>query len=69
MLTRNDTAQSFDITEPLLTFRQAAVASGVPYWKILGAANAGLIPTYQLLNSRRYVRMSDIERLLNAQRS
>ena len=54
--------------EPLLTFHQAAEATGVPYWKIQRAGKSGVLRTYQLLNSRRYVRMSDIERLLNAQR-
>lgn len=50
--------------EALLTFRQAADLFGVPYWKIQRAARDGLIPTFTLLNSRRYVRRSDIERAL-----
>jgi hypothetical protein len=50
--------------EPLLTFRQAAAAFGVPYWKIQRAAKFGLISTITLLNSRRYVRGSEIEQKL-----
>ncbi|MGH1570495.1 hypothetical protein ACRAWG_07210 [Methylobacterium sp. P31] len=50
--------------EPLLTFRQAADLFGLPYWKIQRAAKLGLIPTVALLNSRRYVRQSEIERVL-----
>lgn len=48
----------------LLTFRQAADHLNVPYWKIQRAAQVGLIPTTTLLNSRRYVRVSDIEAAL-----
>ncbi|GEP07166.1 hypothetical protein MOX02_52040 [Methylobacterium oxalidis] len=54
----------YDEHEPLLTFRQAAATFGVPYWKIQRAAKLGLIPTITLLNSRRYVRGSEIEQKL-----
>ena len=52
-----------------LTMKQAAYKVGIPYWKIQRAAKSGLLPTYQLLNSRRYVRISDIERVLTASRT
>jgi hypothetical protein len=51
-------------TEPLLTFRQAAALLGIPYWKIQRAAQIGLVPTTTFLNSRRYVRFSEIELIL-----
>lgn len=62
----NATAISLNcgVPELLLTYRQAADLFGVPYWKIQRAAKLGLIPTSKLLNSRRYVRRSDIERAL-----
>jgi hypothetical protein len=57
----------FHSADPLLTFRQAAMTAGVPYWKIQRAAKTGVLRTYKLLNSRQYVRMSDIARLLTEQ--
>lgn len=57
-----ETGAASNAHEPLLTFRQAADLFGVPYWKIQRAAKIGLIPTVTLLNPRRYVRRSDIER-------
>jgi hypothetical protein len=44
----------------LLTLKQAAESLGLPYFKLQRAARAGLIPTYRLLNSRRYVKLRDI---------
>jgi predicted site-specific integrase-resolvase len=46
--------------EKLLTLKQAQQELGIPYYKLLRAANAGLIPTYSLLNNKKYVRASDI---------
>jgi predicted site-specific integrase-resolvase len=47
-----------------LTVKKAAQRFGIPYWKLLRACNAGLIPTYRLLNSKRYVKIADIEATL-----
>ena len=44
----------------LQTFKSAAHAIGVPYYKIQRAANKGLIPTYCMGDSTRYVRLIDI---------
>lgn len=44
----------------LLTFKAAAEELGIPYFKVQRAAVRGLIPTYSLLNKRKYVRVSDI---------
>lgn len=53
--------------EPLVTFKEAAEQLGLPYFKIQRAARAGLIPTYSLLNSRRYVRVSELIAQMSAQ--
>lgn len=52
--------------DALLTFREAASIVGIPYFKIQRAAKAGLIPTYSLFNSRKYVKLSDIQRAMSA---
>jgi hypothetical protein len=50
--------------EPYLTFKQAARTLNVPYFKIQRAAQLGIVPVYRLLNSRPYVKRSDLERLM-----
>lgn len=55
--------------EPLLNIRQAAKAIGVKYWLLLHAVNRGDVPTYTLGNTRRRVRLSDIEAMIQASRS
>ena len=50
----------------LLTYRQAAELLCIPYFKVQRAASSGIIPTYSLLNTRRYVKLSDIEAQLKA---
>ncbi len=49
-------------TDPdrLRTFKDAAEQLGLPYFKIQRAARQGLVPTYGLLNGRRYVKLRDI---------
>lgn len=66
MDTRTNGQGSEGQPEPLLTFRQAADLFGIPRWKIQRAAKRGLISTVQFLNTRRYVRPSEIERVLKA---
>jgi len=55
--------------EPLMTVRHAAEAMGLRYWLVLRAVKNGDIPTYQLGNGRRRVRLSDIEAAIIASRS
>jgi hypothetical protein len=54
--------------EKLLTFRAAADALGIPYYKIQRAASAGLLPTYRLLNGRRLLKLSDLRAVIDATR-
>ena len=46
--------------DQLLTYDDAARKLNVPYFKIQRAARNGLIPTYSILNTRKYVRLKDI---------
>lgn len=55
--------------ERLRTFQDAADALGLPYFKIQRAARLGLIPTYRLFNSRRYVKLSDLLAALSAEQT
>ena len=50
--------------EKLYTFQKAAAALNIHTWKIRRAVKRGLVPSYTLLNSRRLVRISDIEAAL-----
>ncbi len=43
-----------------MTFKEAAEMIQLPYFKIQRAARQGLIPTYSLLNARKYVKLRDI---------
>lgn len=54
------TRPAIDELDRLLTFRKAADALRIPYFKVQRAARSGLIPTYSILNSRKYVKLSDI---------
>lgn len=56
----------FDDLDQLRTFKDAAAALRLPYFKIQRAARAGIIPTYSLLNKRRYVKLRDILNLMSA---
>jgi excisionase family DNA binding protein len=49
-----------------LTLKEAAIRLGLPYWKLLRACNAGLIPTYKVLNSKRYVRLDEVQAAIAA---
>ena len=53
-------------TTEYYTLKQAADIKRIPYWKLLRACNDGQIPTYRLGNSRRYVRLEDIDAALKA---
>ncbi|WP_157014357.1 hypothetical protein [Mesorhizobium xinjiangense] len=56
----------FDDLDQLRTYRDAAAALRIPYFKIQRAARAGIIPTFSILNSRKYVKLRDILELLSA---
>jgi excisionase family DNA binding protein len=60
--------RSADQLERLYTIKEAADLFGVKYWLMLHAINAGTIPSYRLGNTRRRVRRSDIEAVLEASR-
>jgi hypothetical protein len=53
-------------TEPFLTKKLAAAALNLPCYKIQRAAKLKLIPTYKLLDSREYVKLSDIRRVMGS---
>lgn len=64
MTTENNKA--IDDLDQLRTFKDAAASLCVPYFKVQRAARAGLIPTYSILNSRKYVKLRDILSLMSA---
>jgi hypothetical protein len=53
-----------DLDKPL-TLKAAAEALGVPYHVVQRAARKGLVPTYRLGTSRRYVKLRDFIELMN----
>ena len=55
----------FDDLDQLRTFKDAAAALRIPYFKIQRAARPGIIPTYSLLNKRRYVKLRYILDLMS----
>jgi len=56
----------FDDLDQLRTFKDAAASLHIPYFKVQRAARAGIIPTYSLLNRRKYVKLRDILDLMSA---
>ena len=55
--------------EPLLTIQAAAAVLGLHTWKLRRAINAGLVPSYTLLNSRRLVRLSEVVAVIETSRA
>jgi hypothetical protein len=53
-------SDSSEELDRLRTYKQAASILGLPYFKVQRAALQGLIPTYSIFNSRRYVTLRDI---------
>lgn len=49
-----------DAVQQFLTVPQAARATGVPEYKIRRAVKQGTIPSYGMLDRRRYVLVADI---------
>jgi hypothetical protein len=54
--------------EPLITIKAAAEALSLPTWKLSRAAKRGTIPTYRILNTRRYVKLSEVVAAIEATR-
>ena len=46
--------------EPFLTMKQVAFDLNIPYYRIVRAVNAGLIPHHTLNGSKKYLRMSEV---------
>jgi hypothetical protein len=46
--------------EPFATINETADHLNLPRWKLRDAVNKGLIPSYQLLNRRRLLRISEV---------
>ena len=61
-----ETKPLIDYLDQLRTYRDAAAALRIPYFKIQRGARAGIIPTYSILNGRKYVRLRDILELMSA---
>jgi hypothetical protein len=49
-----------DNNDKFVTIKEAAYTLELPYWKLLRAVRAGLIPSYQFLTSRRLVLPSEV---------
>jgi hypothetical protein len=52
--------------EPFHTIKDAARILQIPYWKLQRAVKAELIPSYRLLNSKRYVKLCEIESVIQS---
>jgi excisionase family DNA binding protein len=50
-----------DLTEKLLTIKEAADRLGVPRWKLYRAVKRGDFPHHTLFNSRKLVYLSEID--------
>lgn len=48
-----------------MTVRDAAYFYCLPYWKVAQAVRVGLIPSYRLGNSRRYIKDVDLLAAMN----
>jgi len=55
-------------SEKFLTYKAAADALNIPYFKIQRAAKAKLFPTYRFLNGRPLLRLSEVIAAINATR-
>lgn len=57
---------TIDLVDRLLTLKQAAELTGLPYFKIQRAVKNGMLPSYKLFNNRKYVKLRDIHEVMNA---
>ena len=67
-LTTAEPASPSSAAEKLLTYKAAADALGVPYYKVQRAARGGLVPTYRLLNGRKLLKLTDVVAIVDASR-
>ncbi len=67
-MTRENNHIDADALELLFTIIRVAELLGIPYWKLNRAVRLGLIPPYTFLNSRKYVRLSEVQAVINASR-
>jgi excisionase family DNA binding protein len=70
---RNEATAAAEVAPPdrlerLYSIKVAAELLGIKYWLLLHAVNQGSIPSYRIGNTRRRVRLSDIEAVLQASR-
>ncbi|QRY67286.1 helix-turn-helix domain-containing protein [Ensifer sp. PDNC004] len=52
--------------EPMLTVQKAAEILGVRVWALRRAVKSGTIPAYTPFNSRKLVRLSEVEAAISA---
>ena len=57
--------QSLRSLDRMRTFKEAAELIGLPYSTVQRAAKAGILPTYSMLNQRKYVTLRDIYHLMS----
>jgi hypothetical protein len=57
------------ILEKLVTLKDAAIALGIPTFKVTRAARAGAFPTYTLFNKRKLVRLSEVVAAIEASKT
>jgi hypothetical protein len=62
-VTTGDTPILAELDKPK-TFKEAAVALGVPYHVVQRAARRGLVPSYHIGSSRPYVKLRDFINLM-----
>lgn len=55
--------------DKLMTFKEASDELGLPAYKFARAAKRGLIPTYSIFNSRKYVKLRDIIEIIESSRT
>jgi hypothetical protein len=56
------------IENGLLTIKAAAALRGLPYWKLQRAVKLGIVPSYRLLNSRRLIRIEELDAVIRRSR-
>lgn len=56
------------MSEKLLTIVEAAEVLGCHYWQLQRAVKRGDIPSYSPFNSRRLIKLSDVEDFIEASR-
>jgi hypothetical protein len=55
--------------DKLMTYAEVSEELGLPAFKFYRAAKRGLIPTYSLFNSRKYVKLRDIVAIIESSKT